>query len=293
LTTIPISGRLSSASFLRLDDVLGVEANDDDVDGLPGPLDRREDGADGLFGCTMRSLERLQNPEQHEDDDGPERCEREALANQIANRMAYRAKVDDPKDAGVMLSTSGANEPGRAHDAEGTREARHHTSVTNEPITPRMICVGTTGGCRLSGRGCGAQNTGLRAGGLLGSLNELCKSVVHSPSRCRTYRFFSKTACYPKTSLAPLRAPRLRGSAQESGAVAGVPKENQMKVIGAVLMVLGIVGLLYGGLSWTRRDTVVNAGPIQITKDKRETLPLPPIAGAVLLVAGVGLLIKR
>jgi len=66
-----------------------------------------------------------------------------------------------------------------------------------------------------------------------------------------------------------------------------------MKVIGAVLMVLGIVGLLYGGLSWTRRDTVVNAGPIQITKDKRETLPLPPIAGAVLLVAGVGLLIKR
>jgi uncharacterized membrane protein YidH (DUF202 family) len=66
-----------------------------------------------------------------------------------------------------------------------------------------------------------------------------------------------------------------------------------MKIIGIVLVVLGVIGLAYGGLSWTRRDTVVDAGPIQITTDKTERLPLPPIAGGLMLVAGVVLLMKK
>jgi hypothetical protein len=66
-----------------------------------------------------------------------------------------------------------------------------------------------------------------------------------------------------------------------------------MKVLGGILVVLGIIAILYGGISWTRRDTVVDAGPIQITADKKESIPISPIAGAVMLVAGVALLLKR
>lgn len=66
-----------------------------------------------------------------------------------------------------------------------------------------------------------------------------------------------------------------------------------MKAIGIVLVVLGIIGLAYGGLSWTRKDTIVDAGPIQITTDKTERLPLPPIAGGLLLVAGIVLIMKK
>jgi uncharacterized membrane protein YidH (DUF202 family) len=66
-----------------------------------------------------------------------------------------------------------------------------------------------------------------------------------------------------------------------------------MRAIAIVLIVIGIVGLAYGGLSWTRRDTIVDAGPIEITADKRESLPIPPIAGAIFLVVGVVLLLKR
>ena len=65
------------------------------------------------------------------------------------------------------------------------------------------------------------------------------------------------------------------------------------KVIGIVLIVLGVVGLAYGGLSWTRRDTIVDAGPIEITADKTERVPLPPIAGGLLLIAGVVLMMKK
>jgi hypothetical protein len=66
-----------------------------------------------------------------------------------------------------------------------------------------------------------------------------------------------------------------------------------MKIIGIVLIVIGIAGLLYGGFSWTRRDTVIDAGPIQVQADKRESLPVSPIVGAVCLVAGVIMVVKR
>ena len=65
-----------------------------------------------------------------------------------------------------------------------------------------------------------------------------------------------------------------------------------MKAIAILLIVLGILGLAYGGLSWTRRDTIVDAGPIELTADKTERVPIPPLAGGLLLVAGVVLLAK-
>ena len=64
-----------------------------------------------------------------------------------------------------------------------------------------------------------------------------------------------------------------------------------MKVIGIILIVLGIVGLAYGGISWTHRDKVVDLGPVEITSEKHERVPLSPVAGGVCLVAGAALLV--
>ncbi|HXD74794.1 MAG TPA: hypothetical protein VN628_13695 [Vicinamibacterales bacterium] len=64
-----------------------------------------------------------------------------------------------------------------------------------------------------------------------------------------------------------------------------------MRVIGAVLIVLGLVGLLYGGFSYVKRDKIIDIGPIQATKTETKTIPLPPIAGAVALIAGVFLVV--
>ena len=66
-----------------------------------------------------------------------------------------------------------------------------------------------------------------------------------------------------------------------------------MKGLGIALVVIGLIGVIYGGISWTTRDTIVDAGPIEITKNERESLPLPPIIGAVLLVAGAVLLMRK
>jgi uncharacterized membrane protein YidH (DUF202 family) len=66
-----------------------------------------------------------------------------------------------------------------------------------------------------------------------------------------------------------------------------------MKALGALLVVVGLLGLLYGGISWTRKDKVIDAGPIEVTTDKRESVAFPPLAGAALLIGGIVLLAKK
>jgi hypothetical protein len=64
-----------------------------------------------------------------------------------------------------------------------------------------------------------------------------------------------------------------------------------MKAIGVLLIVLGVIGLAYGGFTWTTREKVVDLGPVEVTQNKTKSLPLPPIAGGICLVAGVILLV--
>ena len=63
------------------------------------------------------------------------------------------------------------------------------------------------------------------------------------------------------------------------------------KTLGIILVVLGLLGLAWGGLTYTTRETVVDIGPIHATRDKEHTIPLPPIAGAAALVGGIVLLV--
>lgn len=64
-----------------------------------------------------------------------------------------------------------------------------------------------------------------------------------------------------------------------------------MKIVGILLIVLGIIALIYGGISYTREETLVDLGPIEAKAETRETIPLPPILGGLALVGGVALLI--
>ena len=63
------------------------------------------------------------------------------------------------------------------------------------------------------------------------------------------------------------------------------------QLIGIVLVVIGLVSLIWGGITWTRETTVVDIGPIEAQTEERETLPLPPILGGVALAGGVLLLV--
>ena len=63
-------------------------------------------------------------------------------------------------------------------------------------------------------------------------------------------------------------------------------------IAGLVLILLGAIALVYGGISYTSRDKVVDAGPIQISADRKHGIPIPPIAGGLALAAGIVLFLK-
>jgi uncharacterized membrane protein YidH (DUF202 family) len=65
------------------------------------------------------------------------------------------------------------------------------------------------------------------------------------------------------------------------------------QVIGILLIVVGLVSLLMGGFSWTREKKVIDLGPIEATTRERESLPIPPIVGGLILAAGVVLLVVK
>ena len=64
-----------------------------------------------------------------------------------------------------------------------------------------------------------------------------------------------------------------------------------MKLIGTLLIVFGIVALIVGGIRYTKREKVIDLGPIQATTEKHETIPLPPVVGIIAVAAGVVLVV--
>ena len=75
--------------------------------------------------------------------------------------------------------------------------------------------------------------------------------------------------------------------------LATVRKEGAMnKTLGLILIVLGLLGLAWGGFTYTTKEKVVDLGPIHATRDETHNVPLPPIAGAVAVIGGIALLVS-
>jgi hypothetical protein len=66
---------------------------------------------------------------------------------------------------------------------------------------------------------------------------------------------------------------------------------SAVRIAGLVLIVIGLVGLIWGGISWTDERTVVDLGPIEARAEERETIPISPIVGGIALVAGIVLMV--
>ncbi len=62
-------------------------------------------------------------------------------------------------------------------------------------------------------------------------------------------------------------------------------------LVGILLIVLGIIALVFQGVTYTRHRKVLNVGPIHATAETKERIPLPPILGGIALVGGISLVI--
>lgn len=62
-------------------------------------------------------------------------------------------------------------------------------------------------------------------------------------------------------------------------------------IVGILLIILGIIGFATGGLTFTHQKKLVDAGPVQISHETHDTLPISPILSTISLVAGIGLVV--
>jgi uncharacterized membrane protein len=62
-------------------------------------------------------------------------------------------------------------------------------------------------------------------------------------------------------------------------------------IVGIILIAIGIIALAWGGITYTKREKVIDAGPLQVSADKEKTIPFPPVLGGICLVGGIVLVI--
>ncbi len=59
-----------------------------------------------------------------------------------------------------------------------------------------------------------------------------------------------------------------------------------MKIFGVILIIVGVIALIYGGITWTTHKKAVDLGPVQVEKSEQHSIPLPPLLGVVAIIGG-------
>jgi hypothetical protein len=64
-----------------------------------------------------------------------------------------------------------------------------------------------------------------------------------------------------------------------------------MKPLGIILIIVGVLALALPYIPFTKKEKVLDIGPIEAVTEKQERIPVSPIVGGVLLLAGAGITI--
>ena len=60
-------------------------------------------------------------------------------------------------------------------------------------------------------------------------------------------------------------------------------------ILGAVLIVAGVLGLFFGHLSYSETKPVMQLGPLEVNAQVQHTIWIPTAAGIVVVLAGLAL----
>jgi len=58
-------------------------------------------------------------------------------------------------------------------------------------------------------------------------------------------------------------------------------------ILGVLLIALGIIAFLWGGITYTKDKDTAELGPLDVSVEQKETIPLPPVLGGLSLIGGV------
>ena len=66
---------------------------------------------------------------------------------------------------------------------------------------------------------------------------------------------------------------------------------SRMRILGIVLVILGVLALIYGGVSYNQNRTVLKMGSVKVTATEQKDIAVPAVVGVAVLVGGVALLV--
>jgi hypothetical protein len=62
-------------------------------------------------------------------------------------------------------------------------------------------------------------------------------------------------------------------------------------ILGILLTAIGVISLIYQGVTFTTREKVIQFGPVQAYRERNKTIPLPPIIGVLAIAGGILLIV--
>lgn len=66
---------------------------------------------------------------------------------------------------------------------------------------------------------------------------------------------------------------------------------NGLKIVGVVLVIVGLLALLYGGFTYTKETHTAELGPLEFRVEEKERVNIPLWAGVASVVVGAGILL--
>ena len=63
-----------------------------------------------------------------------------------------------------------------------------------------------------------------------------------------------------------------------------------MKIVGILLIVAGILMLVFGNVTFSKKKKVADVGPVEINKKEKKAIAWPNYAGPIIVVAGIAIL---
>jgi uncharacterized membrane protein YidH (DUF202 family) len=64
-----------------------------------------------------------------------------------------------------------------------------------------------------------------------------------------------------------------------------------LKTLGFLLVVVGVLALIYGGISYNRQKTIIDVGSFKATATEQKNVPVSPIVGGIAVIGGILLLV--
>ena len=62
-----------------------------------------------------------------------------------------------------------------------------------------------------------------------------------------------------------------------------------MKALGAALVILGFVGLLFGGIPYNKTETVAQIGDLKMKATEKKQIPVPPLVSGMAILVGAAI----